>query len=128
MKSTLFVALIALAISGSFAVLLKGSCPKPEKPKVDNWAFSNLLGDWKVLYRSEETVPRSVWNTLEIHHLYPGKVVMIEYGNARDSDVKSLWDLYMDMTVGDFGGKSYYDVLTNEFDPYSFNFTTSGKQ
>lgn len=44
------------------------------------------------------------------------------------SDVKSLFDLYMDMTVGDFGGKSYYDVLTNEFDPYSFNFTTSGKQ
>lgn len=42
MKSTLFVALSALAISGSFAVLLKGSCPKPEKPKGDNWAFSNV--------------------------------------------------------------------------------------
>ncbi|XP_015792846.1 uncharacterized protein LOC107369415 [Tetranychus urticae] len=125
MKSILCVALIALAISSSFAVKIKGSCPKPEQPKVDYWYFSNFINDWKVLGRTEETEPNSVWNNLEIRHLYPGKVVMIEWGDARDTHVRSQWDKYMDMIIGDFGGESYYDVHDYEFDPYSFNYTTS---
>ncbi|XP_015781440.1 uncharacterized protein LOC107359479 [Tetranychus urticae] len=125
MKSTLFVALIALAISSSFAVKIQGSCPEPKQPKVDtgnNWYFSNFEGSWTVLGRSEETVPRTVYNTLEISHLYLGKVAVIEKGNTRDSEVMSLWDKFIELTVGDFDGKSYYDF---EDEPYSFNITTS---
>ncbi|XP_015781447.1 uncharacterized protein LOC107359484 [Tetranychus urticae] len=124
MKSTLFVVLIALAIAGSFAVKIKGSCPNPEKPKVDYWDFSNFLGGWFVLGRSEDTVPRTVYNTLQINHLYPGKVAVIEDGDTRGVLVE-IGDEYIEMTVGDFDGKSYYDVITDVYDPYSFNITTS---
>ncbi|XP_015781441.1 uncharacterized protein LOC107359480 [Tetranychus urticae] len=125
MKSTLFVVLIALAISSSFAVKIQGSCPNPEQPKIDYWTFSNFLGSWTVLGRSEQTVPRTVYNTIEIDHLYPGKVAVIEEGNTRDIDVMSLWDNLIELTVGDFNGKSYYDVIVDDDEPYSFNITTS---
>ncbi|XP_015781444.1 uncharacterized protein LOC107359481 [Tetranychus urticae] len=129
MKSTLFVALIALAISSSFAVKIKGSCPDAEQLAGDDWAFSNIEGDWNVLGRSEQTVPRTVYNTIEIDHLYPGKIAVIEKGNARDNDVISFLDKYIEMTVGDFDGKSYYDTAVRDslviFDPFSFDITTS---
>lgn len=42
MKSILLVVLIALAISSSFAVKIKGSCPNQSKPSVDHWYFDNV--------------------------------------------------------------------------------------
>ncbi|XP_015781446.1 uncharacterized protein LOC107359483 [Tetranychus urticae] len=124
MKSTLFFGLIALAISSSFAVKIKGSCPNPVQPKVDDWSFSYFIREWTVYGRSEETVPRTVYNTLEIRHLYPGKIAVIEQGNTRDIEVVSVFDLYIDMTVGDFDGEEYYYVQTAVYEPYTFNFTT----
>ncbi len=40
----------------------------------------------------------------------------------------SLWDSLIESTVGDFDGKSFYDVIVDEGEPYSFNITTSGKR
>ncbi|XP_025018101.1 uncharacterized protein LOC112539608 [Tetranychus urticae] len=125
MKSILFVALIALAISSSFAVKIKGSCPKPEKPKVDYWYFSNFVRTWNVYGRSDETIPKTVHNTIDIFNLYPGKVAIIEKADTRDSNIRSQWDKYMDINIGDFDGKSYYKVYNATYDPYSFNITTS---
>ncbi|XP_015781556.1 uncharacterized protein LOC107359571 isoform X1 [Tetranychus urticae] len=128
MKSTLFVALLALAISSSFAVKIKGSCPKIAQPKGPHRHFNEFVGDWKVIGRSEQTVPRTVYNTLEINHLYPGKAVVIEKGSTRDNVVQSLWDKYIEMTVGEFNGRSYYELVSEGYTPYSFTFETSDGQ
>ncbi|XP_015781564.1 uncharacterized protein LOC107359580 [Tetranychus urticae] len=128
MKSTLFVALIALAISSSFAVKIKGSCPKIRQPKGPHRHFNEFVGDWKVIGRSEQTVPGTVYNTMEINHLYPGKAAVIEKGSTRDNAVMSLWNKFIEIIVGDFNGKSYDELVSEGYEPYFITFETSDGQ
>ncbi|XP_053208549.1 uncharacterized protein LOC128392540 isoform X1 [Panonychus citri] len=126
MKSILlFVACVSVVISSTVSVKITGTCPTPTKPPgIDYWYFSYFTGikGWYEVGHSDETVPRTVYNTIEFDHLYPGKVYMLRKGATRDIEVQSLWDKKVDYVVGDFDGKSYYDILDDD-EPVSFKYT-----
>ncbi|XP_053206041.1 uncharacterized protein LOC128390352 [Panonychus citri] len=129
MKSALsFVVCVSLIVATSAASILKNeTCPTPTIPKgISDWDFSYFAQHWYEIGRTHETTPRTVYNTISIDHLYKGKVSVTFSGDSREIGTQSLRDKLINFVVGNFNGKSYYDL---EDEPYSFNVTTpEGKQ
>ncbi|XP_053208170.1 uncharacterized protein LOC128392212 isoform X2 [Panonychus citri] len=131
MKSFFFIACASLVIASAIGVTIKGdSCPTPTVPKgINYWSFSYFtkITGWYEIGRTDKTVPNTIRNTIEINHLYPGKVYILNKGTVKEPESVVLWDNQVDLTEGNFSGGSYYDIIEDE-EPVSFNINQDGKQ
>ncbi|XP_053205112.1 uncharacterized protein LOC128389530 isoform X1 [Panonychus citri] len=131
MKSIFFIACASLVIASAIGVTIKGdSCPTPTVPKgINYWSFSYFtkITGWYEIGRTDKTVPNTIRNTIEINHLYPGKVYILNKGTVKEPESVVLWDNQVDLTEGNFSGGSYYDIIEDE-EPVSFNINQDGKQ